>query len=387
MKKYYLITLMLSLLCFSLVGSVSAEDYSFTDRDGTTRTVPDGEYSFATRVVDFIPGDPWTSKPDAQDPNDVLGLPDRVGDRDDNALTLGAGGILTVEFNINITDGEGDDIYVFEVGGQVEATKVEVSSDLNTWYEIGIAEGDTAGLDLNGKIPDGGAFRYVRLTDMKESPTGTWPGADIDAIAGLNVKPVTSNWAQTEIDKAIEYELVPEILEHAVLSEPITRLEFAAVSVKVYENLAAAKALPATVNPFTDCDDMEMLKAYNLGITIGTSDTTFEPNSLLNREQAATMLTRVFKRATIPGWSMDKDASFPLNYTKPTAFSDDQQISDWAKDSVYFMNANQIILGIGDHKFAPKNITSEDEAQGYANATREQALSIAVRMVENLKLS
>ena len=48
---------------------------------------------------------------------------------------------MTVEFNINIMDGEGDDVYVFEVGGQVEATKVEVSSDLETWYDIGTAEG------------------------------------------------------------------------------------------------------------------------------------------------------------------------------------------------------------------------------------------------------
>ena len=107
--------------------------------------------------------------------------------------------------------------------------------------------GNTAGLDMNGKIPEGSAFRYVRLTDLKEYPSGTWPGADIDAIAGLNVKPVTSGWAETEIDKAFEYGLVPEMLEHAVMSEPVTRLEFAAISVKVYENLAATQALPATV--------------------------------------------------------------------------------------------------------------------------------------------
>jgi len=35
--------------------------------------------------------------------------------------------------------------------------------------------------------------------------------------------------------------------------------------------------------------------------------------------------------------------------------------------------------------FAPKNLAEDDEARGYANATREQALIIAVRMVNNLK--
>lgn len=49
------------------------------------------------------------------------------------------------------------------------------------------------------------------------------------------------------------------------------------------------------------------------------------------------------------------------------------------------MAANKIILGKDGNLFAPKNSTSAQEAQGYANATREQALSIAVRMVDNLK--
>ena len=49
------------------------------------------------------------------------------------------------------------------------------------------------------------------------------------------------------------------------------------------------------------------------------------------------------------------------------------------------MAANSIINGMEDNKFAPKNTTSAEEAQHYANATREQALAIAVRMVDNLK--
>ena len=68
----------------------------------------------------------------------------------------------------------------------------------------------------------------------------------------------------------------------------------------------------------------------------------------------------------------------------PARFADDADISGWAKDSVYFMAANKIINGVGDNRFAPRNITTDQEARGYANATREQALAIAVRMVENL---
>ena len=194
-----------------------------------------------------------------------------------------------------------------------------------------------------------------------------------------------SEWASDEIEEAYDKELIPEILVGEDLTQPITRSEFAAVSVKAYELMTNTKVLPAINNPFTDTKDVEVLKAYNTGITTGVSATEFAPNELLNREQAATMLTRVFKRATMKGWTIETDAQFQLDYNKPAVFADDSKISEWAKDSVYFMAANGIISGVGDNKFAPQNTTTEEEAIGYANATREQALIIATRMVENLK--
>ncbi len=194
-----------------------------------------------------------------------------------------------------------------------------------------------------------------------------------------------SEWAVAELAKADELGLIPEILDGADLTADITRAEFAAVAVKAYEALANGEAIPAVNNPFTDTSDVEVLKAYNIGAVNGTSATTFDPNALLNREQAAAMLTRVFKKVSLAGWTLATDSQFTLPYEKPALFADDADISDWAKDSVYFMVANGIINGVGDNKFAPKNVTSADEANGYANATREQALIIAVRMVENLK--
>lgn len=196
-----------------------------------------------------------------------------------------------------------------------------------------------------------------------------------------------SNWAQSELEKADEYDLIPDSLQGADYTKPITRLEFAALSVKVFENLAGTKTRPAEVNPFLDCDDLELRKAYALGITNGTSDTTFTPNGLLTREQAAAMLTRTFKRSVMPGWTLAQDSQpqYKLNYTMPKPFADDGKISAYARDSVYFMAANGIIGGVGNNLFAPNNQTPAEQARGYANATREQALAIAVRIVENLK--
>ncbi|MGM9550827.1 MAG: lectin-like protein [Clostridia bacterium] len=195
---------------------------------------------------------------------------------------------------------------------------------------------------------------------------------------------IASNWAQPELAEAEKLGIIPEILKEADLTKSITREEFAAVSVKVFEALSGTAALPAITNPFVDTNNLDVLKAYNLGVAIGVSSDRFDPDADLNREQCATMLTRVFKRVTIPGWSINND-DISLEFTMPTPFADDDKISDWAKESVYFMNSNGIIKGIGDNKFGPRNITTEDEATGYANATREQALIIAIRMVKNFQ--
>ena len=233
---------------------------------------------------------------------------------------------------------------------------------------------------------DAGTY-YIRV-NKDGSSTGTY---DLLVYDG-NQKPPdptgnfekVSPWAVPEIQKAEEYGLVPDVLYGLDLTKPITRAEFAAASVKVYESFSGTLAVPAAHNPFTDTNDIEVLKAYNVGITNGISPTRFDPHALINREQAATMLTRVFKRVTMPGWTLETDSQYKLSFKMPALFPDDAKISGWARDSVYFMAANGIINGMGNGNFAPRNTTQAEEARGYANATREQALAIAVRMVENL---
>ena len=162
------------------------EEYSFTDRQDNEYKV--SSKSFASFVVDFTPGDPWMNDDWHMDPSLAVGVPDyeEVGRNSKGDLCMGKGGVITLGFDIYINDGDGNDIYVFEVGGYVEETKVEVSADLKKWYEIGYVRGHEAGLDLNGKVPEGSSFKYVRLTDTGNNPNGDWPGADIDAVCGLH---------------------------------------------------------------------------------------------------------------------------------------------------------------------------------------------------------
>jgi len=279
------------------------------------------------------------------------------------------------------------DLY-YEMNGETSLNELQAQISVNggEWVEVYVGnshwpldEGDrqtstTAALTSES---------HVQLRVRYGGPLGYSPWSNVLSVNAPAFD--ASAWAQTELARADELGLIPEILEGADLTADITRAEFAAVAVKVYEALSGTPAIPAVINPFTDTNDVEILKAYNIGAVNGTSATTYSPNDLLNREQAAAMLTRVFKKVSIPNWTLATDSQFALSFEKPALFADDIDISDWAKESVYFMVANNIINGVGDNKFAPKNVTTEEQAQGYANATREQALIIAVRMVENLK--
>lgn len=184
-----------------------------------------------------------------------------------------------------------------------------------------------------------------------------------------------SNWAIPEMDKAETEGLIPDILKGQDMTKLITRKEFAALSVKLYESLANKEA-PIVKEPFEDTNDKDVSKAYGLGITSGVSKTMFAPDKDISREEVAAMLTRTLK-AYMPKLNTTVTSGFK--------FADDDAISSWAKESVYFMVDKKIIFGIGDNKFAPKNSTKDEEAILYANSTREQAVIMAVRAFESMK--
>ena len=199
----------------------------------------------------------------------------------------------------------------------------------------------------------------------------------------------SADWASEEMDKASENGLIPDVLIGEDMTKPITRGEFAAVCVKLFETLTGGRAVMSSECGFEDIYSNKnrnyILKAYNIGAVNGISETEYRPDELISREQLATMLTRVYKRYADPQWTLAKDAEYKLDYSGVTPFADDGDISDYAKPSVYFMVKNNVISGVGNNRFAPKNTTGAQEDISYANATREQAIVMSLRAFENLK--
>jgi len=195
-----------------------------------------------------------------------------------------------------------------------------------------------------------------------------------------------SAWAKSELAGAQSMGLIPSGLQNADLTRKISRAEFAAVCVKVYEYMAGTK-VPSVSSVFTDTSDAEVAKANSIGVVTGVGDNRFDPSGDLTREQAAAMLTRTHKKTVFPGWTLAQDQNFSLKFTQPAKFADDSRISAYARESVYFMAANGILNGLGENKFVPSGSAAVNGTTVYGNATREQAVIIAARMALNLDTS
>ena len=154
----------------------------------------------------------------------------------------------------------------------------------------------------------------------------------------------------------------------------------------VYENLTN-KSISASSAPFTDIysdpNKKEINKAYKLGITAGTSSTTFDPSRNITREELATMLCRGIKKYKFHDWTLDTDYMYYIQGTSGKKFEDDSEISDYAKNSVYFMSSAGIIKGVDSNNFAPKASVTRGNALNYGMATREQAIIMALRIKKN----
>lgn len=265
----------------------------------------------------------------------------------------------------------------------------------NAYADNLVADGNASYLTdsslLSTSYMKSSSFAQQMGTAFREDANGVNDGYPVLAALVYEEESDWSDWFEDEAmgdatQEEIFNALIPPELQNKDLTKPITRAEFCAVAVELYEEMGGPVLNASSLTtPFVDTSADTVKKAYKLGITNGTSDTTFEPYTLISREQLATMLTRVYKALNLPYWTLATDSWYYLDYSNVPPFADDYYISEYAKPSVYFMVKHNVIKGLPGNIFAPRNLTPYEEAIGYANASREQALIMAVRAFQNLQ--
>mgnify|MGYP002516693018 CR=1 FL=1 len=174
-------------------------------------------------------------------------------------------------------------------------------------------------------------------------------------------KPDCSSWAESDIENAVSKKILPQDMQSGY-TKLIDRADFCRIAYNMLDISGKAE----NVNSGTHFDDISMKEIYMLsgmGIINGKGENKFAPNDNITREEAAAILSRMvsYLKLNLPEQS-------------GTHYSDDGEISDWAKENVYDVKKLGVMQGVDGNKFDPKS--------GY---TKEQAIVTIMRVMKNIK--
>lgn len=180
--------------------------------------------------------------------------------------------------------------------------------------------------------------------------------ADVDENVDFIITDVAdTHWAKSYVDSAVQMGIVEGNGSSKFYPDnEVTRAEFITLLWK-----AAGKPQPTAELSISDIDETSWYySAAVWGVENGyikcTDENTFLPNTAVTRAQAITILYR-FAGSPRSGGSLD-------------TFADGNEVSDYARNAMYWATVTGIITASTDNKLFPQQ-----------NATRAQAVAFIVR--------
>ncbi len=180
----------------------------------------------------------------------------------------------------------------------------------------------------------------------------------LDAVEGFCFEDMVDHWAKTDVMAMYRAGVVTGVTDKTF--EPdrnITRAEFAALiarTLKLEDKTGNFKDVPADkwFAPYVGaCADAGIISGF---------DGNFRPEDNITRQEMAVIIVNAYSYLGKAGANGGIEA-----------FTDKNDIADWAKSSVDVASSVGLISGMGDGSFAP-----------FANATRAQAASLLSRLVK-----
>ncbi len=184
-----------------------------------------------------------------------------------------------------------------------------------------------------------------------------------------------SDWAKEEVEEAIRLGIVPGDMQNDYKNN-ITRAEFAKIAVMFvarHFEMDVGEAvewylskhvdsdgvrLTFKENTFTDIENSEYeyyIKCANsMHIVYGRGDGIFDPDAPITREEAATMLLRVY-------FCYGSGVKLGPKSEGVDTFNDVDKISLWADSAVRYMYQWGVIKGVSDIQYAPKSHYTKEQ--------------------------
>lgn len=262
--------------------------------------------------------------------------------------------VLSIDFNGKFAKVDSYQVAKSLVAGKKYATAKSVLDKFNEIVEE-LSKGKTENVITSKPSGGGGGISNSSNTTISSGNT-FYPSSDgvsSDMVASLDNEELFDDLDNAQW--AVPY--IKYMAENGIMSgdgnskfrptDTITRAEF--IKVLIYaldlENAEFEQAINFDDVP-SDAWYTDYVKiGSGLGITNGTSETTFSPMQQVSRQDAAVMILNAVK---VAGLNLHTEI-------KNSDFADSEDISDYAKEAVDELVNADIISGYDDATFLPKN--------------------------------
>ena len=265
----------------------------------------------------------------------------------------------TIDINKRSTVVVDDKMMFVEVAGERRVSNVKVGGvdiDLDGTYSVAshnymlMNSGDGINMFTENEI-------LVQPVLLDNQILITYISEYLDGVVGeeysepygagrITFKDEPAGWAVKEIEGAVEAGFVPDELQ-SKYSFGMTRAEFCALTTGIYETITGFEIEDR--ESFEDTDDVNVEKMAAIGVVNGVGEGLFAPDKVINREQAAVMLSRLAEALGQELPQADAD------------FEDSDAIASWAIIEVGQMQALGIMIGDGG-VFSPKTTYSREQS-------------------------
>ncbi|WP_159888277.1 S8 family serine peptidase [Paenibacillus puerhi] len=209
-----------------------------------------------------------------------------------------------------------------------------------------------------GKFADSGVS--FRLTHASRYAVMEW---------NRTFEDIQGHWAQAAIERMAARQIADGMTDTTFApDDTLTRAQCTALLVR---SLGLAASQPAEAElPFRDVPKNgwyrdSIAHAYAAGIVSGVSESSFEPEASVSREQMAVMLMNAYARYPSEG-----EPAAAASGQETLSFIDSGTISAWAQDAVRRAAAGGLLKGNPDGTFAPRD-----------HASRAQVMMILHRLL------
>lgn len=184
-----------------------------------------------------------------------------------------------------------------------------------------------------------------------------------------------SPWAQADVVAASSAGLMPDTFAALEAKSSVSRAEFCAVALNLYEAERETSIKRTSKVYFDDCDDPDVNTAYEMKLISGRGNGVFAPDESVSRQDLCVILDSVRTSCEV-----DK----PQTSVSASSFPDGGDLRDYAVSATETMLSAGIIKGVeattsNDPEHAGEMVTL---LQPQGTATREQALIMASRFLD-----